>query len=55
MANGPYPADVLGPHYHVSDLLTKPLDLKFDGALVPDGPGLGVELCEEQLAKYRAD
>lgn len=48
-----YPADILGPHYHVSDLLTKPLDLRFDGARVPEGPGLGVELDEDALARYR--
>lgn len=50
-----YPADVLGPHYHESDLLAEPLDLAFSGARVPDGPGLGVELDEAALAKYRVD
>ncbi len=48
-----YPADILGPHYHEADLLTEPLDLKPDGARVPDGPGLGVELDEEQLSRFR--
>ena len=27
-----YPADILGPHYHESDLLAEPLDLSFRGA-----------------------
>ena len=50
-----YPADILGPHYHESDLLAAPLDLSFDGARVPSGPGLGVALDEEQVKRrFRA-
>jgi muconate cycloisomerase len=48
-----YPSDILGPHYHESDLLTEPLLLGPKGATVPAGPGLGVELDEAQLARYR--
>jgi L-alanine-DL-glutamate epimerase-like enolase superfamily enzyme len=48
-----YPADILGPHYHESDLLAEPLALPFDGAPVPRGPGLGVELSEDQLRQFR--
>lgn len=50
-----YPADILGPHYHETDLLATPLQLDPDGARVPDGPGLGVELDEEKLARFRVD
>ncbi len=50
-----YPADILGPHYHESDLLAEPLALSFDGATVPDGPGLGLELSEEQACRFRVD
>jgi muconate cycloisomerase len=50
-----YPADVIGPHYHESDLLSEPLALGFDGAHIPDGPGLGVTLDEGQLRRYRVD
>ena len=50
-----YPADILGPHYHEADLLTEPLALLPDGARVPDGPGLGVTLDEEQLRRFRVD
>jgi muconate cycloisomerase len=50
-----YPADILGPHYHESDLLKTPLSLEFTGARVPTGIGLGVELDEELLGKFRAD
>jgi muconate cycloisomerase len=50
-----YPSDILGPHYHVHDLLTSPLSLGPEGAKIPEGPGLGVELDEEQLTRYRVD
>jgi muconate cycloisomerase len=50
-----YPADVLGPHYHEHDLLTEPLALEPTGARVPEGPGLGVTLDEEQLRRFRVD
>jgi L-alanine-DL-glutamate epimerase-like enolase superfamily enzyme len=50
-----YPADILGPHYHEADLLITPLALNPDGARIPDGPGLGVELDEEQLKRFRVD
>ena len=48
------PADLIGPLYHEADLLTEPLSLGPAVARVPDGPGLGVELDEDQLRKYRA-
>ena len=46
-------ADLIGPLYHDADLITKPLELGPVAARVPEGPGLGVELDEEQLEKYR--
>jgi muconate cycloisomerase len=49
-----FPADTIGPFYHDADLITRPLDLGPPYALVPDGPGLGVELDEEQLKRWRA-
>ncbi len=48
-----YPGDFLGPLYHQADLLTKPLALGPAVAHVPDGPGLGIELDEDQLDRYR--
>ena len=48
-----YPADLIGPLYHEADLITKPLELGPAVARVPEGSGLGVELDEEQLEKYR--
>lgn len=48
-----FPADTIGPFYHDADLITQPLDLGPPYAVVPTGPGLGVELDEAQLKKYR--
>jgi L-alanine-DL-glutamate epimerase-like enolase superfamily enzyme len=49
-----FPADTIGPFYHEGDLLTKPLDLGPPYAKVPEGPGLGVELDEGQVNRWRA-
>lgn len=48
-----YPGDYIGPLYHEADLIKTPLTLGPASALVPNGPGLGVELDEAQLEKYR--
>ena len=48
-----FPADTIGPFYHEADLLTQPLDLGPPYAMVPTGPGLGVELDEAQLKRWR--
>lgn len=48
-----FPADTIGPFYHESDLITEPLDLGPPNAKIPDGPGLGVTLDEEQLNQWR--
>lgn len=48
-----YPCDLVGPVYHESDLLTKPLSIGPAAATIPDGPGLGVELDESLLKRYR--
>jgi muconate cycloisomerase len=50
-----FPADTIGPLYHESDLLKVPLNLGPPSAFVPDGPGLGVELDEQLLERYRVD
>jgi muconate cycloisomerase len=50
-----FPADTIGPFYHDADLLTEPLDLGPPTAKVPDGPGLGIELDEDQLKRWRVD
>jgi muconate cycloisomerase len=48
-----FPADTIGPFYHEADLITQPLDLGPPAALVPSGPGLGVDLDESQLKRWR--
>jgi muconate cycloisomerase len=48
-----FPADTIGPFYHDADLITTPLDLGPPYAKIPDGPGLGVELDEEQVKRWR--
>ena len=48
-----FPADTIGPFYHDGEIITKPLDLGPPYAKIPDGPGLGVELDEAALAKFR--
>ena len=41
------------PTYHDADLITRSLDLGPPHARVPDAPGLGVELDENQLKRWR--
>lgn len=48
-----FPGDYVGPWYHEADLLQTPLDLGPPAARVPEGPGLGVDIDEEQLEQYR--
>jgi len=48
-----YPGDFIGPLYHETDLLRNPLSLGPVEAIVPTGPGLGVELDEALLDQYR--
>ena len=49
-----YPGDFLGPLYHEADMITEPLQLGPLEAVVPEGPGLGVTLDEDQLERWRA-
>ncbi len=40
-------------HKYLDDLVTEPFAYKDGHLLVPDGPGLGIELDERKLEKYR--
>jgi L-alanine-DL-glutamate epimerase-like enolase superfamily enzyme len=53
IASEQYPGDFVGPFYHVTDLLDKPLALGPPFSMAPTGPGLGVSLNEAELEKYR--
>lgn len=48
-----FPADTIGPFYHDGEVITQPLELGPPHAKVPDGPGLGVELDETAVARWR--
>jgi muconate cycloisomerase len=46
-------SDICGETLRVDDLIREPIRIEHGHALVPTGPGLGVELDEEAVAKYR--
>jgi muconate cycloisomerase len=48
-----YPCDIIGPLFYEDDLLAEPLDLRNGEARISDRPGLGVELNEEKVERYR--
>jgi muconate cycloisomerase len=48
-----FPCDIIGPFYYEDDLLAEPLPLKGGEARPPEKPGLGVELDEEKVERYR--
>jgi muconate cycloisomerase len=48
-----YPCDIIGPLYYEDDILTEPLALAGGRAVPTDRPGLGVELDEAKVEKYR--
>jgi muconate cycloisomerase len=48
-----FPCDILGPLGYADDLLTEPLQVRDGAVRAPDKPGLGVELDEAKLARYR--
>ena len=53
IASETYPADIIGPLYHEADMIKESLSLGPEVARVPEGPGLGVLLDEEQLEYWR--
>lgn len=48
-----FPCDIIGPFFYEDDLLTEPLPIKAGRAEAPSKPGLGVELNDEKVEKYR--
>jgi muconate cycloisomerase len=49
-----FPCDILGPLAYEHDLLQQSLDVRDGSVAAPDKPGLGVEIDESMLARYRA-
>ncbi len=43
----------IGGIYYVDDLIREPLRLEDGAIIVPDGPGMGIEVDEEKIEKYR--
>jgi muconate cycloisomerase len=52
-ANCTLPSDILS-HQRVDDLIVRPIEMRDSHAIVPDRPGLGVELDEEAVRRYAA-
>jgi L-alanine-DL-glutamate epimerase-like enolase superfamily enzyme len=50
-----HPSDVAGHLYHSDDVVVHGLRVEGGALLPPPGPGLGVVLDEEKLARYRLD
>ncbi|MGQ0551343.1 MAG: mandelate racemase/muconate lactonizing enzyme family protein [Armatimonadota bacterium] len=48
-----FPCDILGPFFYEGDLLAEPLPIKGGEARPLEKPGLGVELNEEMIERYR--
>ena len=48
-----YPCDIIGPFYYEDDIVQKPLPIVPGQAQPNDRPGLGVELDEEKVQRYR--
>jgi muconate cycloisomerase len=46
------PSDILS-YQRVDDLIVKPIEIRDSYAIVPDAPGLGVELDEDAVRRYR--
>ncbi len=46
-------SDIIGNFLREDDLIVDPISFQDGHALVPDGPGLGVELDEKALERYR--
>ncbi|MBM3728562.1 MAG: mandelate racemase/muconate lactonizing protein [Acidobacteria bacterium] len=48
-----FPCDIIGPLYYEDGILAEPLDLADGRAVAPARPGLGVDLDEARVARYR--
>ncbi len=50
-----FPCDIIGPFYYDEDLLAEPLPIASGQARPFERPGLGIELDEEKVKRYRKD
>lgn len=49
------PCDIIGNVLREDDLIVEPIRIEQGAAIVPDGPGLGIELDREALDRYRVE
>ncbi len=50
-----FPCDIIGPLYYMDELLAEPLALSGGKARANERPGLGVELDEEKVRRWRVE
>jgi L-alanine-DL-glutamate epimerase-like enolase superfamily enzyme len=50
-----FPCDILSPFYYQDGVLAEPLAIGAGEARPPDGPGLGVELDDDAVERFRSD
>ena len=50
-----FPCDIIGPFYYEDDVVKEPLEIRPGSARPNDKPGLGVELDEQKVERYRVD
>jgi L-alanine-DL-glutamate epimerase-like enolase superfamily enzyme len=50
-----FPCDIIGPLYYTDEILTERLPLGGGKAMPVDRPGLGIELDEEKVRRYRVE
>jgi L-alanine-DL-glutamate epimerase-like enolase superfamily enzyme len=55
LADAIVPCDIISTFYYTDDILTEPLPIRAGWAEPPPGPGLGVEIDEQKLERYRCD
>jgi muconate cycloisomerase len=48
-----FPCDILGPLAYEHGLIAEPIEVRDGAVRPPEGPGLGIELDEQALARYR--
>src|SRR5205085_8941131 len=48
-----FPCDIIGPFYYEDDIVREPLDIKPGRAQAAARPGLGVELDDQKVKRYR--
>jgi DNA-binding NtrC family response regulator/L-alanine-DL-glutamate epimerase-like enolase superfamily enzyme len=47
-----FPCDIIGPFFYEGEILEQALDLRPGAAVVPDSPGLGIELNDDEVRRF---